>query len=74
VLAVIHDLQRAAWAPRMALLDQGRIVADGSPSQVLEGEAAAVAFGVVIRGIPVDGGDERLWRFEEAAYRSPSGR
>ena len=33
VLAVIHDLQRAAWAPRMALLDGGRIAADGTPAR-----------------------------------------
>jgi len=65
VLAVIHDLQRAAWAPRMALLDGGRIAADGSPAEVIEGEAAARAFGVVIRGVSVGDRGERLWRFEE---------
>ncbi len=65
VLAVIHDLQRAAWAPRMALLNEGRIAADGTPVEVLEGKAAAHAFGVAIRGVPVDGGSERLWRFAE---------
>ena len=65
VLAVIHDLQRAAWAPRMALLHEGRIAADGTPVEVLEGAAAARAFGVAIRGVPVDGGSERLWRFAE---------
>ncbi len=68
VLAVIHDLQRAAaWAPRMALLDEGRIAAEGSPAEVLEGEAAERAFGVAIRGLPVGEGPERLWRFEERA-------
>ena len=68
VLAVIHDLPRAAaWAPRMALLDDGRIAATGSPTEVLESEAAGRAFGVAIRGVPVDGGSERLWRFEERA-------
>jgi iron complex transport system ATP-binding protein len=66
ILAVIHDLQRAAsWAPRMALLDEGRIAADGSPAEVLEGPAAAQAFGVSIRGVLVGDGPERLWRFEE---------
>jgi iron complex transport system ATP-binding protein len=66
VLAVIHDLQRAAaWAPRMALLDDGRIAAEGSPAEVLEGPAAERAFGVVIHGVPVGDGPERLWRFEE---------
>jgi iron complex transport system ATP-binding protein len=65
VLAVIHDLQKASWAGRLALLDGGRIVADGAPADVLEGEAASRAFGVTIRGVPVDGAAERLWRFEE---------
>ncbi len=30
-----------------------------------KGEAAERAFGVAIRGLPVDYGSERLWRFEE---------
>jgi iron complex transport system ATP-binding protein len=68
VLAVIHDLPRAAsWAPRLALLAQGRIAADGPPAEVLESEAAERAFGVAIRGVPVADGPERLWRFEERA-------
>jgi iron complex transport system ATP-binding protein len=68
VLAVIHDLPRAAaWAPRMALLDAGRITIDGSPAEVLESAAAERAFGVAIRGVPVGDGPERLWRFEERA-------
>ncbi len=65
VLAVIHDLQRAAWAPRVVLLDEGRITADGTPAEVIESEAAARAFGLTIQGVPVGGGRERLWRFEE---------
>jgi iron complex transport system ATP-binding protein len=68
VLAVIHDLPRAAaWAPRMALLDAGRVAAEGSPAEVLESEAAERAFGVSIRGLPAGEGQERLWRFEERA-------
>jgi iron complex transport system ATP-binding protein len=68
VLAVIHDLPRAAaWASRMALLDEGRIAAEGSPAAVLESDAAGRAFGVAIRGVPVGGGPERLWHFEERA-------
>lgn len=68
VLAVIHDLPRAAaWAPRMALLDEGRIAAAGPPAEVLESDAAGRAFGVAIRGVPVGDGPERLWRFEERA-------
>jgi iron complex transport system ATP-binding protein len=68
VLAVIHDLPRAAaWAPRLALLADGRITADGPSAEVLESEAAERAFGVAIRGVPVAGGPERLWRFVEKA-------
>lgn len=67
VLAVIHDLQRASWAPRMALLHEGRIAAEGSPADVLESEATGRAFGVSVRGVPVGDGPERLWRFEERA-------
>jgi iron complex transport system ATP-binding protein len=68
VLAVIHDLPRAAaWAERLALLAEGRIAAEGPPAEVLESEAAARAFGVAIRGVPVGDGPERLWRFEERA-------
>jgi iron complex transport system ATP-binding protein len=68
VLAVIHDLPRAAaWAPRMALLDEGRIAADGTPAEVLESASAERAFGVAIRGLPVGDGPDRLWRFEERA-------
>jgi hypothetical protein len=59
----------------MALLDEGRITAEGSPAEVLEGPADERAFGVAIRGVPVGDGPERLWRFEEqAAYLSPRGR
>jgi len=70
VLAVIHDLQRAAWAPRMALLEAGRVAASGTPAEVLESEAAGRAFGVAIRG--VGDGEQRLWRFEEKALRAES--
>jgi iron complex transport system ATP-binding protein len=50
VLAVVHDLQRAAeWARRMLLLAGGRLAADGTPAEVLSGEACARAFGVDIR-------------------------
>jgi iron complex transport system ATP-binding protein len=49
VLAVVHDLQRAAaWAGRMLLLDGGRIAAEGPPESVLASEAAARAFRVTI--------------------------
>lgn len=71
VLAVIHDLQRASWAARLALLDAGRIAAVGSPVEVIESEAASQAFGVAIRGVRVGDGEERLWRFEERDRSRP---
>jgi iron complex transport system ATP-binding protein len=65
VLAVIHDLARAAaWAERMLLLSSGRIVAEGSPGDVLVGPAAAAAFGVGIRGHAVPGLPHLLYSFE----------
>ncbi len=50
VLAVVHDLQRAAdWAERMLLLEAGRVTAEGSPAQVLLGPPCSHAFGVSVR-------------------------
>jgi ABC-type cobalamin/Fe3+-siderophores transport system ATPase subunit len=50
VLAVVHDLPRAAtWAERLLLLARGRVVAEGPPAEVLAGPAAAEAFEVAIR-------------------------
>jgi iron complex transport system ATP-binding protein len=65
VLAVVHDLQRAAaWAERLALLDAGRIVAEGAPGAVLASEAAAKAFGVAIRAHTVPGATRPFYSFE----------
>jgi iron complex transport system ATP-binding protein len=47
VLAVLHDLSLAAhFFPRLVLLDRGRIVADGSPSDVLGPDRLRDVFGV----------------------------
>ena len=47
VLAVLHDLNlAAAFAPRVAVLDGGRVVADGSPGEVLSPELVRRVFGV----------------------------
>ena len=44
---VLHDLQQAGdAADRVVLLDQGRVVATGSPSEVLVGERLSAAFGI----------------------------
>ena len=47
VLAVLHDLALARhFFPRLAVLDGGRIVADGPPDRVLNRERVRAVFGV----------------------------
>jgi iron complex transport system ATP-binding protein len=47
ILAVLHDLSlAAAFFPRLALLDGGRIVADGVPRAVLSANRIRDVFGV----------------------------
>jgi len=47
VLAVLHDLALARhFFPRLAVLDGGRIVADGPPDRVLSRERVRAVFGV----------------------------
>jgi len=49
VLAVLHDLNlAAAFAPRVAVLDEGRIVADGPPVEVLTPDLVQRVFGVAV--------------------------
>lgn len=49
VLAVLHDLNlAAAFAPRVAVLDGGRVVADGSPAEVLTPSLVRRVFGVPV--------------------------
>jgi iron complex transport system ATP-binding protein len=49
VLAVLHDLNlAAAFAPRVAVLDQGRVVADGPPAEVLSPDLVRRVFGVSV--------------------------
>lgn len=65
VLAVVHDLQRAAdWAGRAALLDRGRLVAEGPPADVLASEACARAFGVRVTAHAVPGRAQPLFGFD----------
>jgi len=72
VLAVVHDLARAAeWAERMVLVSGGRIAAAGSPDAVLRSEAAAVAFGVTIRGHAIPALPHRHYTFEERLSVDP---
>lgn len=47
VIAVLHDLTLAArWCDRLLLIDQGRLVADGSPRDVLSPERIGAVYGV----------------------------
>jgi iron complex transport system ATP-binding protein len=47
VLAVLHDLALARESfPRLVLLDAGRLIADGTPSQVLTPERVREVYGV----------------------------
>jgi iron complex transport system ATP-binding protein len=47
VIAVLHDLGLASlFFPRIVLLDAGRVIADGTPSEVLTGERIRDVFGV----------------------------
>jgi iron complex transport system ATP-binding protein len=56
LVAAMHDLTLAAqYAERMVLLDRGRIVADGSPHEVLTEESIARHYGASIDVVPVDG-------------------
>jgi ABC-type cobalamin/Fe3+-siderophores transport system ATPase subunit len=65
VLAVVHDLARAAtWADRMLLVARGRVVAEGVPGCVLASEAASRAFGVRIRGHAIPSLAEPHYSFE----------
>jgi len=49
VLAVLHDLNLAsAFAPRVAVLDEGRVVADGAPNEVLSPDLVRRVFGVSV--------------------------
>ncbi len=47
ILAVLHDLSlAAAFFPRLVLLDGGRMIADGTPAEVLSSDRIRAVFGV----------------------------
>lgn len=53
VLAVLHDLPLAAhFFPRLVLLDEGRLVADGTPAEVLSPERIREVYRVDPRFVP----------------------
>ena len=50
VVMVLHDLVHAAnYADRVVVVDDGRIVADGAPAEVLTVELMQTVFGVAAR-------------------------
>jgi iron complex transport system ATP-binding protein len=61
VLAVLHDVNlAAAFAPRVVLLDGGRVAADGAPDDVLTPEALAQVFGVRMEAVTAESGAQIL--------------
>jgi len=61
VVAVLHDLVLAAtWAPRIAVLDGGRIVADGPPETTLGPEVVRQAYGVTMDSAVTESGSRVL--------------
>ena len=47
VIAVLHDLTIAArWCDRLLLIDEGRLVADGAPAEVLTADRIGSVYGV----------------------------
>ncbi|MFD6674684.1 ABC transporter ATP-binding protein [Rhodococcus zopfii] len=57
VLAAMHDLASAAqYGERLVLLDSGRVVADGSPAQVLTAERIGDVYGARVEILDRPGG------------------
>ena len=55
LVAAMHDLTLAAqYADRMVLLDEGRVVADGPPAEVLTEELVARHYDANVRIVRVD--------------------
>jgi iron complex transport system ATP-binding protein len=53
VLGVFHDLNLAAeYCQRLLLMDRGRVVAVGTPAEVLTGETIRAVYGVSVRVEP----------------------
>jgi len=56
VVAVLHDLAAAArWCDRVAVMEDGRIVAQGSAEAVLDEATVSRIWGVPVRRVRVDG-------------------
>jgi iron complex transport system ATP-binding protein len=55
-LVVLHDLAMAARFERVLVLDDGRLVGDGSPLDLLTSERLRETWGVAGRLVVTDGG------------------
>jgi iron complex transport system ATP-binding protein len=75
VIAVLHDLVLAAtWAPRVAVLDAGRIMADGPPASALGPDVVRQAYGVTMDAAVTESGHRVLVpRLPSAAADPPHG-
>jgi iron complex transport system ATP-binding protein len=61
VLAVLHDLNlAAAFAPRVLVLDDGRVAADGPPDEVLTPDLVQRVFGVTVDEARLEDGRRHL--------------
>ncbi len=61
VIAVLHDLVLAAtWAPRVAVLNAGRIMADGPPATALGPDVVRRAYGVTMDAAVTESGHRVL--------------
>ena len=61
VLAILHDLNlAAAFSPRVAVLHEGRIAADGAPDEVLTPAQVEQVFGVRMVEVRIPGGARHL--------------
>ncbi|WP_129667676.1 ABC transporter ATP-binding protein [Phytoactinopolyspora endophytica] len=70
VLVVLHDLNLAAAAcDRLGVLDDGRVVAEGTPSEVLTEELVRDVFGVAANVVPhpLSGAPQLLYSLESSS-------
>jgi iron complex transport system ATP-binding protein len=60
VVAALHDLDAAAlYSERLVMLARGRVVADGTPAEVLTAERVAAVYGARVR-VDIDEGRPRV--------------
>ena len=57
MLACLHDLWLAArWCCRIIVIDGGKMIADGTPAEVLTSDRLAAVYGIKAHVGEVDGG------------------